>query len=157
MGFLNKIFGKNKNEPKEIFPSRALTLKSSPIAENGKSLSQDFIDAVKSNENIELDLSESSLKFVDDFLERFSKELKMNDFAETIFVAGCYSGQVMVETAKGMWINVEDANLPNGINMMPIVIKMPNGKICDPIGKAFKRFGNGESDSIAFFYKVFTE
>ncbi len=157
MGFISKIFGKNKNELKEIYPNRALTLKSEPTAENGKLLSQDFIDAVKSSENIELDLTENSLKFVDDFLEHFSKNLKMNDFAETIFVAGCYCGQVMVESANGIWINAADANLPDGINMMPIVIKMPNGKICDPIGSAFKRFGNGESNSISYFYKVFTE
>lgn len=40
---------------------------------------------------------------------------------------------------------------------MPIVIKLPNGTVCDPIAEAFKRFANGESDNLGFFYQVFTE
>lgn len=40
--------------------------------------------------------------------------------------------------------------------MMPVVIKLPNGNVCDPIAKAFKRFANGQGDSLAFFHHVFT-
>ena len=40
--------------------------------------------------------------------------------------------------------------------MMPIVVKLPNGNVVDPIAKAFKRFYYGEPDSIMYFYQVFT-
>ncbi|WP_290796517.1 hypothetical protein [Flavihumibacter sp. UBA7668] len=40
--------------------------------------------------------------------------------------------------------------------MMPIVVKLPNGNIVDPIAKAFKRFHYGEAESIHYFYHFFT-
>lgn len=157
MGIFKNIFGKKEEkEPKQVFPSRGMNLQLTPNPENGKALSDFFYEAVKENEGIDLDFSVGTLGFVDQFLENFSKELKVDDFAETIFIAGCYSGQVMVENANGIWIKQEDANLPEGIQMMPIVIKLPNGTICDPIAKAFKRFAHGEIDDLSYFYQVFT-
>lgn len=156
MSVFKNLFGKNKEKPKQVFPNRGLTLQLEPKPENGKGLGDYFREAVKENEGIELDYSVDTLNFVDEFLDNFSKELKMDDFAETIFAAGCYSGQVMIENANGHWIKQEDANLPEGVNMMPIVIKLPNGTVCDPIAKAYKRFANGESDNLSYFYQVFT-
>jgi hypothetical protein len=88
---------------------------------------------------------------------RFKDEgLSSNDFAETIFVAGAYIGQIMVLHSQGTWIKQEDAALPTGITMMPIVIKLPDGTIVDPILKAYKRFQNGKIDDLTYFYHVFT-
>lgn len=156
MGILNKIFGDKAKKSKQIFPSRGLNLQVEPTPENGKELGEHFRGAVKELEGIELNFEIESLEYIDSFLEEYSKQLKVDDFAETIFVAGCYSGQVMVENALGTWIKQEDANLPNGVNMMPIIIKLPNGTVCDPIAKAYKRFGNGAIDSLTHFYQVFT-
>ncbi len=39
--------------------------------------------------------------------------------------------------------------------MMPIVVKLPNGNICDPIAKAFKRFHYGDIDNVKYFYQTF--
>ncbi len=80
----------------------------------------------------------------------------MNDFAETIFVAGCYVGQVMIKNNDGIWISQDEVKLPDGISMMPIVVKLPNGNIADPIAKAFKRFHYGGTDNLRYFYQVFT-
>jgi hypothetical protein len=158
MSIFKNLFGnkEDKPKPKQVFPNRGMNLQLEPRPENGKGLGDFFRGAVKEIEGIELDYSVDTLDFVDQFLEKFSKDLKVDDFAETIFVAGCYSGQVMIENANGQWIKQEDANLPKGVNMMPIVIKLPNGIICDPIAKAFKRFANGESDNLSYFYHVFT-
>ena len=155
MSIFKNLFGRKSEKSKKVFPNRRLNLQLEPKPENGKGLGDFFKGAVKENEGIELDYSTDTLNFVDQFLENYSKELKVDDFAETIFVAGCYCGQVMVENASGQWIKQEDANLPNGVNMMPIVLKLPNGTVCDPIAKAFKRFANGESDNLSFFYQVF--
>lgn len=156
MSTFKNFFGKKEETPKQVFPNRGLNLQLEPIPENGKALSEFFCGAVKENEGLELDYSIDTLNFVDQFLDNFSKELNVDDFAETIFVAGCYSGQVMIENANGQWIKQEDANLPGGVNMMPIVVKLPNGAVCDPIAKAFKRFANGETDNLIYFYQVIT-
>ena len=80
----------------------------------------------------------------------------MDDFAETIFVAGAYVGEVTIINNDGTWLSQGDANLPNGINMTPIVVKLSNGNITDPIARAFKRFHYGDTGSIRYFYYVFT-
>ena len=157
MGIFDKLFRRKKREDIGPMPTRKLNFQFLPTAENGLNFAMQFRDAVKSNENIDLDFSIETLKFVDNFLQRFRDEgLTVNDFSETIFVSGCYVGQVMVENNNGVWIRQEDANLPEGIKMMPLVIKLPNGIITDPIAKAYKRFYNGETDSIPFYYHVFT-
>jgi hypothetical protein len=160
MSIFNKLFGKGKNTKNNEsgpMPTRAMNFPFSLIPENAEKFANQYKNAVKENENIDLDYSVDSLKFVDNFLQRFRNEgLSVNDFAETIFVAGCYAGQVMIINNQGQWIKELEVNLPEGVKMMPIVVKLPNGKICDPIGKAFKRFYNGEVDSIPYFYHVFT-
>jgi len=139
-------------------PTRALNLQFTLTPDNGHRFAQQFVDAVKNNEGIELDYSIGSLEFVDKFLQRFSDEgLTVNDFAETIFVTGAYVGEVMIKNNDGVWLRQEDANLPNGITMTPIVVKLSNGNVTDPIAKAFKRFHYGDIDDIRYFYHVFTK
>jgi hypothetical protein len=50
----------------------------------------------------------------------------------------------------------KDTALPAGVTMMPIVIKLPDGTIVDPILKAYKRFQNGQIEDLTYFYHVFT-
>jgi hypothetical protein len=160
MSFFKKLFGgqdKNPNPDNGPMPTRGLNFQFTPTPDNGIKFAQQFVDAVKQNENRELNYSVDSLDFVDKFLQRFSDEgLTVNDFAETIFVAGSYVGQVMIKNNNGMWIGQDEVNLPDGVSMMPIVIKLPNGNIADPIAKAFKRFHYGDIENVKYFYQVFT-
>jgi len=159
MSFLKKIFGKQNIKPDAgAMPERSLNLQFEPLPQNGEKFAQQFVDAVKKNEKKELDYSFGTLEFVDSFLQRFSDEgLTVNDFAETIFVAGAYVGQVMIKNNNGKWIDQNEVvNLPKGISMMPIVIKLPNDNIAEPIAKAFKRFHYGATEGLVYFYQVFT-
>jgi hypothetical protein len=157
MGLFNKLFGGKKKDDTGPMPTRALNFQFAPTPENGLNFAEQFRGAVKANQSIALDFSVETLKFTDSFLQGFRDEgLTVNDFAETIFVAGCYVGQVMVYNNGGEWIKQEDANLPDSVTMMPIVIKLPNGSITDPIAKSFKRFYNGDTDSISYYHHAFT-
>jgi hypothetical protein len=157
MGIFDKLFGGKKKDDTGLMPTRGLNLQYTPTPDNGLNFAKQFQDAVKANEGIDLDFSVETLVFTDKFLQSFrEKALLVNDFAETIFVVGCYVGQVMVHNKGGKWIKEEDANLPKGVTMMPIVIQLPNGTITDPIAKSFKRFYNGEIDNISYYYQVFT-
>lgn len=157
MGLLGNLFGgKKNNDNNGPMPTRDLKMQFAPTPENGLKFAEQFRTAVKANDNIDLDFSVETLKFIDNFLQQFKDEgLTVNDFAETIFVAGCYVGQVMIQNNEAEWIKQENANLPNGITMMPIVIKLKNGTITDPISKSFKRFYNGSEDSLEYYYQVF--
>jgi hypothetical protein len=160
MSLFKKIFGERNKKRKPDdgpMPTRGLNLQFTATPDNGIKFAQQFVDVVKKNENIDLDYSIDTLDFVDKFLQRFSDEgLTVNDFAETIFVAGSYVGQVMIENNRGIWIGQEEVNLPDGVTMMPIVVKLANGNIADPIAKAFKRFHYGDTENVEYFYQVFT-
>jgi len=160
MSLFRKLPGgqdKKSKPDKGPMPGRSLNLKFPATPDNGRNFAQLFVDAVKNNENVELDYSVDTIDLVDEFLQHFSdKGLTVDDFAETIFVAGSYVGQVMIENESGIWVRQEEANLPEGVTMWPIVVKLPDGTIADPIAKAFKRFHNGNIDNLRYFYHVFT-
>ena len=160
MSFLKNLFSKKGNDKPDEgpMPTRPLNLQFAPTPDNGHRFAQQFVDAVKNNDKIELDYTVDTLEFVDIFLQRFSDEgLTVNDFAETIFVAGAYVGEVMIKNNDGKWLRQDEANLPNGINMTPIVVKLSNGNITDPIAKAFKRFYYGDTENLRYFYHAFTQ
>ncbi len=157
MNFLKSLFKRSNKTVDNVLPNRRLNLQLEPTPDNAQKLSEQFRDAVKNNDGVNLDYSIDTLEFVDEFLEKFRNQLKVDDFAETIFVAGCYVGQVMVVNANGNWVTNHDAMLPNEVQMMPIIVELPNKVFCDPIAKAFKRFAHGESDNLVFFYNMFTQ
>jgi hypothetical protein len=160
MSFFKNLFGGKDKKPTpgtDPMPTRELRLPFEAIPSNGPLFAQTFVDAVKKNDGIQLDYSVNTIDFVDKFLQKFSDEgLSVNDFAETIFIAGSYVGQVMINNNSGLWIAQTEANLPEGVTMMPLVVKLQNDHIADPIAKAFKRFHYGIGDDLKYFYHVFT-
>ena len=38
-----------------------------------------------------------------------------------------------------------------------MVVQVPDGKVWNPIAKAFKQLANGSEDSLEYFYQVATE
>ncbi len=163
MSLFNKLFGSskhgkmNESDPGPM-PTRGLTLQYEVVAANGVNFAEQFVAAAANINKVNLDYSVTSLEFIDYFFHNMRKEgVKVNDIAETIFAAGCYVGEVMIRNADGHWTNFgEITGLPEDITMMPIVVTLGNGNRADPIAKAFKRFYDGETDSIVYFYSVFT-
>lgn len=159
MHFISRYFKRTRKE-ENIYPSRVLNLQYEIYAVNAYRFAEQFKEAVKKIENLELDYSVKSIELVDSFLEKFKKEgLKVNDFAETIFLAGCYVGEVFVKNEKGTWIDARDfvQHFPPGFSPTSILLKVGESKFADPIVKAYKRFSLGESENLTYFYDVFSK
>ena len=138
--------------------SLTLRLPFPPIAENGAALAQLFHDSVLEIDGVDLDYSAASLEWVDGFLQQHHDEgLTIANFAETVFVAGCYVGEVMCRQAGGRWVD-RDALDPHGAGLlgMPILVALSNDSTANPVGKAFKRFEGDSTDNLMYFYRVFT-
>tara|TARA_R110000850_G_scaffold274404_2_gene411856 strand:+ start:354 stop:920 length:567 start_codon:yes stop_codon:yes gene_type:complete len=112
------------------------------------------INVVKNVENIELDYSPESLKVIDRIIQGFHEEgLTEEQMAETIFTFGCYAGEVFVRNRNAKWVTPEDVMPPNVANLFRfMVIQLPDGKVWNPIDKAFKELENGAEDSLEFLY-----
>lgn len=137
-----------------------LNLQHPPTPENASKLAQIVVDVTKNVENIDLDYSPDSLRHVDQIVNRFHDEgLTENQIGETVFTFGCYVGEILVRNNAGVWKLPKQSLIAKFLrgdeNMM--VVELPNGTVCNPIGKTFKLLSDGSTESVAYFYQVFTK
>jgi len=117
------------------------------------------VDAARDIDHVALDYSPASLTEVDRILGKFHAEgLTSEQMGATVFSFGCYVGEVLVRNNAGRWVMPGQSVLSKlgfGDSTM-MVVELPNGDVWNPIMKAFKLLANGESDSVAYFYRVAT-
>ena len=127
-----------------------------PIPENAAGYAAMAVGASNKIEKVDLDYSPASLKILDDILGRFHRDkVPAESIGATLFAFGCYVGEVFVRNFGGKWCREEDTEM-RGLAGFFIVVDLPNQKICNPIGKVFKRVQEGEAESLPYFYQVFT-
>ena len=133
-----------------------LDLKYDPSPETAVLFARDIVDLARYVSDVALDYSERSLEAVDSILQSFTDGgVRVHDVKGTLFGFGCYVGEVFVQTAGGAWkaLAADDKSLE--FLGWPLVVQLPSGTVCNPIGKVFKRLELGESENLPYFYKVF--
>src|SRR5438034_9898986 len=91
--------------------------------------------------HVELDYRPETLRDVDDIIESFRADRQsIQDVKETLFGFGCYVGEVLVRAAGGAWRENDEEH--RKFMNAPFLVQLPSGTICNPIGKAFKRFNS---------------
>jgi hypothetical protein len=114
------------------------------------------VDVAKRVSGVDLDYSVESLNHVDALIAGFRAQgVTEERFAETLFGFGCYVGEVMVRQAGGSWTGSVGTALEEYASF-PLLISLPADNLSNPIGKVFKAFRNGSSDSVAQFYTAMT-
>jgi hypothetical protein len=156
MGLFDRLF---RNRQDDESRGMTLRLQHPPTPEFASRHAEIVVKAARDISGVELDYSPQSLDDVDRILRGFHAEgLRADQIGETVFSFGCYVGEVMVRRDRGLWKLASETNLPrehhDGNDAM--VIELPNGVVCNPIGKAFKLLERGEGESVAYFYQVFT-
>lgn len=53
----------------------------------------------------------------------------------------------------GRWIATAGSGMED-LSRAPMMVELPGGSTCNPVGKVLKRYVNGEEDDLAFFYHV---
>ncbi len=133
---------------------RPLRLPAPPDPEHAAELAQRAADAARNVSGIDLDYTPESLRLVDGILEEF-REPGSDAVAETIFVFGCYLGEVLVRNAGYEWV---DTPPEVARYTFPLTIyRASTAGHANPIGKAFKRVDNGPIDDIPYFYQLFSD
>jgi hypothetical protein len=99
-----------------------------------------------------LDYSPHSLERLDAQIEGLREDgLNGEDAAETLFVIGCYLGEVMARTLGGQWSATARSPLRD-VSPWPMVVTLPDGSAWDAIGKAFRRLELGDSEYLPAFF-----
>lgn len=135
-----------------------LHLHYTPTPENAPRFAEEAVEAVKKLQNVDLDYTPSSLHHIDEVLDIFNLgELSSIEMADTLFIFGCYVGEVFVRNAGARW-RVTDETIMKDLEDLPLVLELSDGhNINNPIGKVFKRCDNGMVDNLPYFYTVFTD
>jgi hypothetical protein len=127
-----------------------------PIPENAAGYADTAAGAAKNIDNLNLDYSTESLETVEDILGRFHEEgLSVDKIGGALFAFGCYVGEVFIRNFGGKWKKEEETEM-KGLAGFFIVVELPNGVICNPVGKVFKIVIDGEK-GLAYFYYIMTK
>lgn len=101
---------------------------------------------------VDLDFSPGSLEAVDTQVESLREEgLTGEGAAETLFVLGCYVGEVMSRALAGRWTATARSPLA-GISPWPMVVVLRDDSAWDTIGKVYKRLELGDSEYIPAYF-----
>ena len=115
-------------------------------------MAEKFVSMVSRTNGVRLGYDPRSLVLVDEIMDDIrATGLSEEDASGMIYAVGCYVGEVLVRHAGGSWRLTADLGVSASCGW-PVVIVLPDGTGCNPIGKAFKRFRNGPVDSLAFFW-----
>ncbi len=98
--------------------------------------------------HFDLDYSPQSLLTIDPLLQRFHDEKKKShDMPGLVATFGCYLGEVIIRHLGGSW------QAGDGVaTSMPVLVKLSDDVVCNPLGKVAKRIDNGEEDSLVSFF-----
>jgi hypothetical protein len=113
------------------------------------------VEGARNIESVELDYSPASLAIVDHILAELHEQRAIPEIvSQAIFAFGCYTGEVMVRNNGAKWTKPDGTSLAGDLS--PMFVQLPNGTLCNPIGKAFKLVQAGMPESLEYFYQVMT-
>ncbi len=131
-----------------------LRLKYPPVPRHARQLAEVCVEAALQISNVRLDFSGGSLSLVEGVLDQLSKEgVETESIASTLFCFGCYVGEVLIGEVGGSWVETGQSRMAEFASW-PMVIETRKGCSWNPIGKVFKRFEEGSSESLVYFLQV---
>ena len=135
---------------------RALNLPLEPSAANGPALATRIVEVTRQVEGVQLDYSPESLKWVDGLILGLREDGQtFDDVGETVFLFGCYAGEVLARSLDGQWAEPGEKEAEAGLQMPGI--RVPSGTFWNPIGKALRLLENGPTESLHYMWFVASE
>jgi hypothetical protein len=110
-----------------------------------------FVRQVTVRNRLPLDYSVNSLRVVDFIVDGLRKENPDRDnVRHVLFGLGTYTGEVLVRRAGAEWVEF-DAD-QRELFGQPVGVRMPDGRVWNPLGKVVKRFEAGGPESVRTLY-----
>lgn len=111
-----------------------------------------FVSRVTARNRLPLDYTVASLRVVDFLIDGLRKGGAEREHVRgTLFGLGAYVGEVLVRRAGAVWVDFDDDQ--RAYFGQPVGIRMPDGRVWNPLGKIDNRFDSGDpEDSLRTFY-----
>ncbi|MFD5076033.1 hypothetical protein [Streptomyces sp. NPDC058371] len=111
----------------------------------------EFVRQVTARNRLPLDYSVDSLRVVDFIVDGVRKgEPERVRARQVLYGLGVYVGEVFVRRAGGAWVEFDAQQ--RELFGQPVGVRMPDGRLWNPLGKVVKRFEAGASESVRMLY-----
>lgn len=110
-----------------------------------------FADRLVRKVKVPLDYSVASLLVADgvvDGLQRGAHDREQ--MTKTLFGVGAYVGEVLVRRAGAEWVDFDLRE--REMFGQPVGVRMPDGRVWNPLGRVVNRFLGGRDESLHTFY-----
>lgn len=112
-----------------------------------------FVARTTARSRLPLDYSVASLRVVDALVDGLRKGGADRERVRgTLLALGAYVGEVLVRRAGGVWVDLDEGQ--RAYFGQPVGVRMPDGRIWNPVGKVHNRFEAGRQESLQTFYLV---
>jgi hypothetical protein len=128
-----------------------LQLPYEPTAANAPRFAAD-IAAQAGGQGVHLDYSADSIAYFDSVIESLrANNVQLEQVAEVLFSLGCFLGEAIVQATGGQWRAASTTTL-GSTAPFPMVVALPDGRVCDPAAQPFSTLTLGEVASLSAFY-----
>jgi hypothetical protein len=111
----------------------------------------EFVRDVTARNRLPLDYSVASLRVVDFIVDGLRKSGREHAAVRhVLFGLGVYAGEVLVRRAGAVWVEFDETQ--RELFGQSVGVRMPDGRVWNPLGKVVKRFQAGERESLRTFY-----
>ncbi|WP_258573825.1 hypothetical protein [Streptomyces sp. KM273126] len=110
-----------------------------------------FVVRLTERNRLPLDYSVASLRVVDFLVDGLRKGgVDRERVAGALFGLGAYVGEVLVRRAGAVWVDFDAEQ--RAYFGQPAGVRMPDGRVWNPLGKVVNRFEVGREESLQTFY-----
>lgn len=122
-----------------------------PEAAVMRSYTSEFVARLTARNRLPLDYSVASLRLVDLVVDGLRRDQpQRNRVAGTLLGLGAYTGEVIVRRAGGTWVDFDAVQ--RELFRQAVGVRMPDGRVWNPLGKVVNRFESGAEESVQRLY-----
>ncbi|MEU0371934.1 hypothetical protein ABZ070_17055, partial [Streptomyces sp. NPDC006283] len=122
-----------------------------PGAGGMRSYTARFVAEMSERSRLPFDYSVVSLRLVDLVVDGLRRDRPARAGVDHFLQGlGAYAGEVMVRRAGACWVDLDAAQ--RELFAQPVGVRMPDGRVWNPLGKVVKRFDDGPMESVERFY-----
>jgi hypothetical protein len=127
------------------------------IPEHAAAIVDLAVGHLKTQENIELDYSPASIRFVNNMILKWRKKGDTVDqVARPLLLLGMYLGEVIIRNLGGTWVATERLadEIASSAGGAPFLLELLDGRICNPIQRIFHLMKAAPDADLVRFYEL---
>lgn len=127
------------------------------IPEHAAAIVELAVGDLKTQENIELDYSPASIRFVNDMILQWRTNGGSADKSSVaLLLLGMYLGEVIIRNLGGAWVATDRLaeEIASSAGGAPFLLELLDGRICNPIQKTFHLMKPAPDADLVRFYTL---